>query len=88
MLAMFSPVAPDQREKQKPRAAENRVSQAMFEGHQKSQRPQEIPEIEVDARFTVSGNEVLRGKDFAQMTAAELAEARAPSPRCGCRSTR
>src|SRR4029079_5248999 len=32
--------------------------------------------IEVDARFTVSGNEVLRGKDFAQMSAAELAEAR------------
>ena len=34
MLAMFSPVAPDTSEKQKPRAAENRVSQAMFEGHQ------------------------------------------------------
>ncbi len=76
MLAMFSPVAPDRREKQKPRAAENRVSQAMFEGHQKSQPPREIPEIEVDARFTVSGNEMLRGKDFAQMTASEIAEAR------------
>ncbi len=76
LLAMFSPVAPDNREKQKPRAAENRVSQAMFEGHQKSQPPREIPEIEVDARFTFSGNEVLRGKDFAQMNAAELAEAR------------
>ncbi|WP_274629588.1 vWA domain-containing protein [Arvimicrobium flavum] len=76
MIAMFSPVAPDHREKQKPRAAENRVSQAMFEGHQKNQPPREIPEIEVDARFTVSGNEVLRAKDFAQMSAAELAEAR------------
>ena len=43
MLAMFSPVAPDKRERQKPRAAENRVSQAMFEGHQKNQPPQEIP---------------------------------------------
>ena len=72
MLAMFSPVAPDAREKQKPRAAENRVSQAMFEGHQKNQPVQEIPEIEVDARFTFSGNEVLRGKDFAQMNAAEI----------------
>ena len=30
----------------------------------------------MDARFTVSGNEVLRAKDFAQMTAGELAEAR------------
>jgi uncharacterized protein with von Willebrand factor type A (vWA) domain len=61
LLAMFSPVAPDTREKQKPRAAENRVSQAMFEGHQKNQPTQEIPEIEVDARFSFSGNEVLRG---------------------------
>ncbi|WP_214471831.1 VWA domain-containing protein [Mesorhizobium sp. dw_380] len=76
LLAMFSPVAPDVREKQKPRAAENRVSQAMFEGHQKNQPPQEVPEIEVDARFTFSGNEVLRGKDFAQMNAAEMADAR------------
>ncbi|PWK67611.1 VWA domain-containing protein [Aminobacter sp. AP02] len=76
LLAMFSPVAPDHREKQKPRAAENRVSQAMFEGHQKSQPPREIPEIEVDARFTVSGNEMLRAKDFAQMTAREISEAR------------
>ncbi|MEI9410169.1 VWA domain-containing protein [Mesorhizobium salmacidum] len=76
LLAMFSPVAPDVRQKQKPRAAENRVSQAMFEGHQKKQPPQEVPEIEVDARFTFSGNEVLRGKDFAQMNAAEMADAR------------
>jgi uncharacterized protein with von Willebrand factor type A (vWA) domain len=76
MLAMFSPVAPDRREKQKPRAAENRVSQAMFEGHHNSQPPREIPEIEVDARFTVSGNEMLRGKDFAQMTANEMSDAR------------
>ncbi|MGY3330567.1 uncharacterized protein with von Willebrand factor type A (vWA) domain [Mesorhizobium sp. USDA 4775] len=76
LLAMFSPVAPDIKEKQKPRAAENRVSQAMFEGHQNNQPPQEVPEIEVDARFTFSGNEVLRGKDFAQMNAAEMADAK------------
>jgi uncharacterized protein with von Willebrand factor type A (vWA) domain len=76
MLAMFSPVAPDQRERQKPRTAENRVSQAMFEGHQKNQPVREIPDIEIDARFTVSGNEMLRAKDFAQMTAVELSEAR------------
>jgi uncharacterized protein with von Willebrand factor type A (vWA) domain len=75
LLAMFSPVAPDMRERQKPRAAESRVSEAMFEGH-RNKAPHEVPEIEVDARFTVSGNEVLRGKDFAQMTAAELSEAK------------
>jgi uncharacterized protein with von Willebrand factor type A (vWA) domain len=76
MLAMFSPVAMDNRRKEKPRAAENRVSQAMFEGRESNRPPREIPEIEVDARFSVSGNEVLRAKDFAQMSAAELAEAR------------
>ncbi len=76
MIAMFSPVAADHREKQKQRAAENRVSQAMFEGHQKNQPPREIPEVEVDARFTVSGNEVLREKDFAQMSVQEIGEAK------------
>ena len=76
MLAMFSPVVPDSREKQKPRAAESRVADAMFEGHRKDQKPQDIPEIEVDARFTFSGNEVLRDKDFAQMTAAEITGAK------------
>ncbi len=76
MLAMLSPIAPDKQERQKPRAAENRVGEAMFEGHHKNQPPQEIPEIEIDARFTVSGNEMLRGKDFAQMSAAEIGEAK------------
>lgn len=76
MLAMFSPVAPDKREPVKPRAAENRVSQALFEGHQNNQTIREVPEVEIDARLTFSGDEVLRGKDFAQMNAAELVEAR------------
>lgn len=76
MIAMFSPVAPDGRERQKSRAAETRVADALFDGHRKNQPEQEKPQIEVDARFTVSGNEVLRQKDFAQMTAAELVEAR------------
>lgn len=76
MLAMFSPVAPDTRERMKPRAAENRVSQALFEGRQKDRPPREVPEIEVDARLTFSGDEVLRGKDFAQMNAAEIASAK------------
>jgi uncharacterized protein with von Willebrand factor type A (vWA) domain len=76
LLAMFSPVAPDNREKQRPRAAESRVADAMFEGHRKDQKPQEIPEIEIDARLTFSGNEVLRGKDFAQMTAKEVTAAK------------
>lgn len=76
MVAMFSPVAPDNRERQKSRAAESRVADALFDGHRKNQPLQEVPQVEIDARLTFSGNEVLREKDFAQMSAAELAEAR------------
>ncbi len=76
MLAMFSPVAPDTREKIDRRAAEQRVASALFEGHEKDRQTQEIPEVEVDARFTVSGSEILRHKDFAQMSAHEIAEAK------------
>mgnify|MGYP001482942322 CR=1 FL=1 len=76
MLAMFSPQAPDTRERQKQRAAESRVADAMFEGHRKNQKEVEVPEVEVDARFTVSGKEILREKDFAQMTASEIAAAK------------
>jgi uncharacterized protein len=76
MIAMFSPVAIDMREKEKNRAAEKRVASAMFAGHEDKQTVQEIPEIEIDARLTYSGSEVLREKDFAQMSAEELAEAR------------
>jgi uncharacterized protein with von Willebrand factor type A (vWA) domain len=75
MIAMFSPVAPAEMERRKNRAAESRVSDAMFAGHNERQRPQEVPEIEIDATMTFSGDEVLRGKDFAQMSAAELATA-------------
>ncbi len=76
MIAMFSPLAPEMREREKQRAAQSRVSDALFEGHRRNQPVREIPEVEVDARLTFSGNEVLRDKDFAQMSAAELASAR------------
>ena len=75
LIAMFSPVAIENRQKEKPKAGETRVSQALFEGKQPKQEV-ENPEVEVDARFTLSGKEILRAKDFAQMTAAELREAK------------
>ena len=75
LLAMFSPVAPDTREREKQRAAESRVANALFAG-QESRGEDEVPQIDIDARFTVSGREVLRGKDFAQMTVAELGDAK------------
>ena len=47
----------------------------MFKSEQE-QQPQEKKEVEIDARLTVSDREVLEKKDFAQMSAAEIAEAK------------
>lgn len=77
MIAMFSPVAMENKQREKLKAGETRVSQALFEGHEKQRPPEDKPMIDIDARETISGNEVLRQQDFAQMTAPELAEAKA-----------
>lgn len=75
MLAMFSPQVEAKRQ-EKMRAGENRVSNALFEGHRKANPVELPPQIEVDARATASGKEVLRSKDFSQMSAEEIAEAK------------
>ncbi len=75
MLQMFSPVANPSGQPEPPKAAETRVSQALFPETNRN-NAQERPQIEVDAAFTASAKEVLRTKDFAQMTASELVEAR------------
>lgn len=74
LLAMFSPQVAADRPKKK-RAGENRVTDALFEGH-RNQNKELPPEIEVDARMSVSQKEILRSKDFAHMNAQDLAEAR------------
>ncbi|MEX6509086.1 VWA domain-containing protein [Jiella sp. M17.18] len=77
MIAMFSPTAPPrQSEERKKRAGEDRAAEGLFEGAEKRVTQQERPEIEIDASLTVSGNEVLRQKDFAQMSVAEIEEAK------------
>ena len=40
------------------------------------QRDEDKSEVEIDARLTVSDREVLQKKDFAQMSAAEIAAAK------------
>lgn len=76
MIAMFSPVVPDHREPEKPKAGQTRVNDAFRENQQeRDSKPQE-PEIEIDARFTTSDNEVLRQLDFGQMSAEELVQAK------------
>lgn len=75
MLAMMSPVARPAAAPEKPKAAASRVANAMSAG-QKDAKTVERPEVEVDARMTVSEKEILQGKDFAQMSAAEIAKAK------------
>src|SRR3954462_4286157 len=74
LLAMMSPEmtgAPAQAEE--PQASQ-RVLDALFQGGEKIEREKE--QIELDARLTVSDREVLEKKDFAQMSAAEIAQAK------------
>ncbi|MBZ9653421.1 vWA domain-containing protein [Phyllobacterium lublinensis] len=75
MLAMFSPVATASQRPQS-RAAETRVAEALFKGSSRNEPGERPPDIDVDARFTFSDREVLRTKDFAQMSADELSQAR------------
>ena len=73
LIALMSPQAVDRSEPKKPDAGAARVADALYKN-----RPQEKPkeQVEVDARFTMSASEVLQTKDFAQMSADEIARAR------------
>jgi uncharacterized protein with von Willebrand factor type A (vWA) domain len=57
-----------------PAPGAQRIQEALFSGLNEHAKDQS--EIEVDARLTVSDREVLQKKDFAQMTAAEIAAAK------------
>lgn len=74
LIAMLSPVAVP-RPDQKRESVLRRVEEALFAGVG-TERQVEKPRVEVEARLSASVEDVLRTKDFAQMSAAELAEAR------------
>ncbi|ASY63066.1 carbon monoxide dehydrogenase E protein [Sinorhizobium sojae CCBAU 05684] len=77
MIALMSPVAPPRAsDERRRRAGEARLGDALLGGREDARPPRETSEIELDARHTVSGREVFRKADFAQMSAAEIAEAR------------
>jgi uncharacterized protein len=75
LIAMMSPVAEPARTKQKAEAGAARIADALFKTSQ--DRPKPAPSLDFDTRFTMSADEVLQAKDFAQMTAMEIARARA-----------
>jgi len=73
LLAMTMPqIAAPPEQAGKP--ALQRIQDALFASA--GERGEPRPEVEVDARLTVSDREVLQKKDFAQMTAAEIAAAK------------
>ena len=76
MIAMMSPVAPGKPKPERPEAGANRVAEALVKSQPKTEA-KGPPTIELDARFTMSAIEVLRAKDFAQMTADEVRQAEA-----------
>ena len=72
LLASMLPQAP--REEEKPPPGAQRIQEALLASAGEAER--KPPEMEVDARLTVSDREVLQKKDFAQMTAAEILAAK------------
>jgi uncharacterized protein with von Willebrand factor type A (vWA) domain len=74
LMAMMMPLAPGTPAPPPPAAA-LRVQEALSAGL--TRRSEEERQVEIDMRMTVSDREVLRQKDFAQMTAREIDAARA-----------
>src|SRR5271168_5663404 len=72
LMAMMLPQAPNT--PRPPEAGATRVHEALFAGLDEKLKKEQ--EIELDTRMTVSDREVLQKKDFAQMTAAEIAAAK------------
>lgn len=72
MLSMF--LQSVEKPAEKPRAAASRVAEALF-AEQPPQEREQPEEVDIDARLTVSSEERLQRRDFAQMSAAEIVEA-------------
>lgn len=76
MMQMMLPGTPNIGKKEKSRAGQSRAADALVAEKDRKSVKRDEPEIEFDARFTMSGSEVLRKTDFAQMSAKELAAAK------------
>jgi uncharacterized protein len=74
LIAMMSPRAPSERGLKPAEPGASRVADALFKTAQDGAIP--ALSIDLDARLTMSGAEILRSKDFAQMSADEIEQAR------------
>jgi hypothetical protein len=71
MMAMLLPESPVPPTPEKPKAAALRVAEAL--GGNKRKPPPREDKVEIDARLTMSDQEILKSKDFEQMSADEIA---------------
>lgn len=78
MERMMSAMLPTIRLEQEAELEEmsRRITEALATGDEKSRADTELDKVEFDAAFTYSQREVLQEKDFEQMSAAEIAEAK------------
>jgi uncharacterized protein with von Willebrand factor type A (vWA) domain len=76
LIAMMSPKAAARRDHERQRAAAARLADAFSPVKRGNPASESPPDVEADARFTTSADEVLKRRDFAQMTAEELMLAR------------
>jgi len=75
LIAQMSPIAPGgMKDETKPPAGALRVAEAL--AAPKQEQPDPVERTEFSARLTVSDREVLKAKDFAQMSAAEITAAK------------
>jgi uncharacterized protein with von Willebrand factor type A (vWA) domain len=74
LIAEMSPIAPADPRTDKPKPGETRVMDALRP--QTRPAPDKQAERELTARLTASDRDVVRAKDFAQMSAAEIASAK------------
>ena len=75
LVAAMTPHVPPKAKPPTAQAGAARVAEALFKTPPSA--PPEPPEREIDSRLTMSALEVLQARDFAQMSADEIAQARA-----------
>ena len=75
MQLFFHQIARNAPEEAK-KAGFRRLAEAMFDKHEAQSQRQKKEDLEVDATYTANADEVLRKKDFEQMTVAEQTQAR------------
>ncbi len=95
MIHMLSPSVKKDTPPAKKKAAERRAAESLTDQPEMPPHGPEREELEIDARFSLSEAETLRGMDFDQMSAAESAAAarmvralRLPLPPLASRRTR